>query len=98
MDEFSVYGTKEMMKLLNFKNHSSIQRGAKLYRETNGKAGIPNIQLNGDGTKIVFPKPMINTWIGLRKTDEEMEKEVLELKRKVDKLEAFIGSMFSQYT
>ena len=46
----------------------------------------------------VFPKSMVNAWIGLRITDEEMQKEVSELRNKVDKLEAFISSMFSQYS
>lgn len=63
MQEEMIYTIEDMMRLLKAKSPYGIYRAAKKYRDTNGQCGIPNVQLSGPGSRVIFPKPMIDRWL-----------------------------------
>lgn len=64
MQDEMIYTIDDMMRLLKSKSPYGIYRAARKYRDTQGKQGIPNVQLNGPGSRVIFPKPMIDRWLG----------------------------------
>jgi hypothetical protein len=58
-----IYTIDDMIRLLKAKSPYGIYRAAQKYRETHGKQGIPNVQLGGPGSRVIFPKPMIDQWL-----------------------------------
>jgi hypothetical protein len=69
MHDVMVYSVHDMMRLLRTQSPYGIYRAAQKYRETDGKQGIPNVQLNGPGSRVIFPKPMVDRWLGARTED-----------------------------
>ena len=55
----AVYTKEEIAEMIGILSVQSLTRLAKKYRDTGGKEGIPNIQLAGPGSRVIFPKKMI---------------------------------------
>ena len=64
MKDGMIYTIDDMMRLLRTQSPYGIYRAALKYRDTQGKQGIPNVQLNGPGSRVIFPKPMVDRWLG----------------------------------
>jgi hypothetical protein len=58
-----VYTRDEMVSMLNLATIRTLYKASKLYRDTGGKFGIPNIQLAGPCSKVIYPKSMVNSWL-----------------------------------
>ena len=63
MSNNAIYTKEEIAEMLSLTSTNALVRLAKKYRDTNGKEGIPNIQFAGPGSKIIFPKKMIDNWL-----------------------------------
>ena len=62
-DNSFVYTRDELLLLLDIPSYRMLSRTAKIYRDTNGRLGIPNIQLAGSGSRVIYPKSMIDSWL-----------------------------------